>query len=304
VETDKNSVLTLRVNSWHEARLVADALQDWTFRGQHDASWTLDSALQRAGKEGEYMPAMLSGIEQELIEGFQRRAHHFLPDPPPLENLIDWMALIQHFGGMTRLLDFTKSFYVAAFFAVEKARSECAIWCVNHYAMTQGLEQFLKIDMINSTIPHWEILHRTAELAQELLKKDRHSFKKIIFEVQPFKLNQRLAVQQGVFLLPLSIDLPFMDSLAATLSLPPTVFVDSKIEEFTLQSNPRLLRKSSAIKLLLPRAIHHDVLQDLWNMNVNAATLFPGLDGLARSTNYHSQISNLWDIKYRSGGFK
>lgn len=46
---------------------------------------------------------MLSGNEEQIIDQFQRRAHHFLPDPPPLENLIDWMALIQHFRASARV---------------------------------------------------------------------------------------------------------------------------------------------------------------------------------------------------------
>jgi hypothetical protein len=39
--------------------------------------------------------------------------------------------LIQHHGGPTRLLDFTHSFYVAAFFALERATEDVAVWAVN-----------------------------------------------------------------------------------------------------------------------------------------------------------------------------
>src|SRR5258705_3034120 len=95
------NVLTLRLHTWHEARILADELQGWTFRGQQDGSWLLDSTLQRAGHDGRKSTLLLTGIEQAIIEEFQRRAHQFLPDPPPRENLIDWMALIQHYGGTT-----------------------------------------------------------------------------------------------------------------------------------------------------------------------------------------------------------
>lgn len=299
----RESVLTLRLNNWRDARILADELHGWTFRGQQDASWTLSSTLQRAAQPGR-SSIMLTGAEEQIIEQFQRCAHHFLPSPPPLENLIDWMALIQHFGGTTRLLDFTKSFYVAAFFAVERATTECAIWCVNHYALILGLERLLKIDTIKSTLPHWQVLHRIAAFAQEKLKNEKHSFERFVFEVQPFKLNERLAVQQGVFLCPLSVDVPFIHSLAATLNLTTTDFADSEIQEFNPLGNvKKLLEGVVELKLLLPLAIQHDVLQDLWSMNVNAASLFPGLDGLARSLNYHLRIESLWDIKYQSGGF-
>lgn len=150
----KKSILTLRLSNWHDARLLADELQGWTFRGQEDASWALSTKLQRAALPGRGS-IMLTGAEEQIIEQFQRRAHHFLPDTPPLENLIDWMALIQHYGGTTRLLDFTKSFYVAAFFAVERAATECAIWCIDHYQLLLALKRFLKAEKTNSTIPHW-----------------------------------------------------------------------------------------------------------------------------------------------------
>lgn len=299
----KRSVVTVRLHNWRDARFLADKLHGWTFRGQHDASWSLSTTLQRAALPGR-SSMMLTGAEEQIVEQFQRRAHHFLSAPPPLENLIDWLALIQHFGGTTRLLDFTKSFYVAAFFAVEKATTECAIWCVNHYAMILGLERFLNIDTIKSTLPHWQVLHRVAAFAQQRLRTGKPSFEKFVFEVQPFKLNERLAVQQGVFLCPLSVDIPFIDSLASTFGLTSTDFDGSEVEDFQpLGGVKELIEEVAVIKLLLPLAIQHDVLQDLWNMNVNAASLFPGLDGLARSLNYHLRIESLWDIKYESGGF-
>src|SRR5882724_6659024 len=92
------SVLTLRLNSWLQARALADVLHGWSFRGQQDASWPLNSALQRAAEEEGSTTVLLTGIEEEMIEEFQRTAHLFVTDPPRAENLIDWMALIQHFG--------------------------------------------------------------------------------------------------------------------------------------------------------------------------------------------------------------
>lgn len=299
------SVLTFRLNSWLQARALADALQGWSFRGQQEASWPLNSALQRAAEEEQSTTVLLTGIEEEMIEEFQRKAHHFVTDPPPAGNLIDWMALIQHFGGPTRLLDFTKSFYVAAFFAVERASGESAIWCVNHYELLLGLEKFLNLHTIKSTLPRWQVLHRTGAAVQEILRQNKISFQKAIFEVQPFKLNERLVIQQGLFLCPLSIGISFMDSLAETLGLAPTAFANSGVQDLGAFSDIERLRKEAAVvKLLIPRSIQHDVLQDLWNMNVNAATLFPGLDGLARSLHYHARIQNLWDVKYKAGGFE
>jgi hypothetical protein len=136
------------------------------------------------------------------------------------------------------------------------------------------------------------------------IRSDPDSLAKFVFEFQPFKLNQRLAAQQGLFLCPLSANVPFMDSLAATFALPPSVFSDAKTEEFKPPCDiKKFIEDVAVIKVLLPLAIHHDVLKDLRTMNVTAAALFPGLDGLARSLHYFLRIENLLEIKYLSGGF-
>jgi hypothetical protein len=299
------NVLTLRLNTWREARTLADELSGWRFRGQQDASWVLNTSLQRAGQQGQQTCFLLTKIEEQIIEEFQRRAHHFLPDPPQLESLIEWMAVIQHFGGPTRLLDFTSSFYVAAFFAVETASVECAIWCVDHYALYKAVGPFLGLDMEKSLLPYWQVSHRMGAVAQKMLKQYDNAFKTFIFEVQPFRLNERLAVQQGLFLCPLSVDIPFMQSPSATFGFPISAFADAKTEDYNaLVHTRKALKGIGVIKVLLPLAIHHDVLRDLWNMNVNAAALFPGLDGFARSLHHFLRMDNLWQIKYPSGGFR
>lgn len=282
------NVLTLRLNTWREARILADELTGWRFRGQLDASWMLSTVLERSGQRQETSPS-LSKIEQEIIEEFKRRAHHFLPAPPPLENLIEWMALIQHFGGPTRLLDFTRSFYVAAFFAVERASAESAIWCVNHDALLEAVRRLIGIKETDESV--WQVPHRTGAVLQKLLKQQQQgSFRgfPFILEVQPFRLNERLAVQQGIFLCPLVVEIPFIQSLTQTFALPPSAFADATAEAYnTVIHTGKMLKETSVIKLVLPLTIRRDVLRDLWNMNVTAATLFPGLDGFARSLHYY-----------------
>ena len=295
------NVLTLRLKTWHEARLLADELAGWTFRGQQDASWVLSTALQR-GVQGPLASVLLTKLEEQIIEEFQRRAHHFVPVPPPLDDLVEWMALIQHYGGPTRLLDFTSSFYVAAFFAVEKASTECAIWCVNSYALFKAAVSLLGLSKDQETsLPYWQVSHRMGLLAQNLLRQKQNSVAQFIFEIQPFRLNERLSVQQGVCLCPLSVDVPFMQSLAATFGLPLSAFTDAQAQEYQAFSDSKMrVDEVAVIKVLLPLGIHADVLRDLWNMNITAATLFPGLDGFARSLHYFLRMESLWGIKYRS----
>ncbi|MEN8233206.1 MAG: hypothetical protein ABFR35_11105, partial [Thermodesulfobacteriota bacterium] len=48
---------------------------------------------------------------------------------------------------------------------------------------------------------------------------------------------------------------------------------------------PKDCFEEGVIKINLPINIHNTALLDLDSMNINAATLFPGLEGFARSLN-------------------
>src|SRR5579859_1873652 len=100
----------------------------WAFRGVGKAEWTLQSSLERLE-----IPPIVEA-ERYLLTTFQRRVHHYISDPPAKENDLEWLALLQHHGAPTRLLDWTKSPYVALFFALDERCEEgekCALWAID-----------------------------------------------------------------------------------------------------------------------------------------------------------------------------
>jgi hypothetical protein len=84
---------------------------EWVYRGQRDAGWDLTTSLERHGPEGRTLP----GAEAELLRQFKRRAHVYLAPHHIASDTGEWLALMQHFGAPTRLLDVTRSRYVAAY---------------------------------------------------------------------------------------------------------------------------------------------------------------------------------------------
>jgi hypothetical protein len=86
------------------------------FRGLPDAKWTL---LPRAGRVLKALkPDVRSDWEARMFRTFKRRATPFVLGWHPANNW-DWLALAQHHGVPTRLLDWTHNPLVALFFAVD-----------------------------------------------------------------------------------------------------------------------------------------------------------------------------------------
>jgi hypothetical protein len=87
----------------------------WVFRGQSNKDWGLCAKVARPDICG---PAgYRQANEIKLFEDFEREAKRF--ERGVGFTRLDWMALAQHHGLPTRLLDWTTNPLVAAWFAVE-----------------------------------------------------------------------------------------------------------------------------------------------------------------------------------------
>jgi hypothetical protein len=110
------------------------------FRGQGDAGWKLETTLERSGHRtmplNEYYklitrigPAVEAFTQMktpkydpELIKGLSDREALFAPDRFPSGIHYEYMAYLRHHGFPSPLLDWSRSPYVAAFFAFRHAR--------------------------------------------------------------------------------------------------------------------------------------------------------------------------------------
>ena len=76
-------------------------------------------------------PHILEEREEAFLWEFHARVHGQIADAPTTDAKLEWLSLLQHYGGPTRLLDVTRSPYVAAYFAADKAgNGDCAVWAL------------------------------------------------------------------------------------------------------------------------------------------------------------------------------
>ena len=87
---------------------------EWVFRGHSNEDWRLQPSVGRGD------PYRLDW-ERLLLDQFRRLAEPYVTSAGLTE--WDWLALAQHHGLPTRLLDWTFNSLVACFFACAKARS-------------------------------------------------------------------------------------------------------------------------------------------------------------------------------------
>jgi FRG domain len=266
-----------------------EAFQRWSapfkdrgcFRGHREASWKLDTTLDRALQKtitvetGDTVHTSFTKLNPEsnekgvLLE-FQRGTHNHHSASLALEHVVDWLALMQHYGAPTRLLDWTLSPYVALYFAMqEDSEGEAALWAIDLKWLEERSDEVLRRH--HEDWPDCSDFNAQRQYINRILFGDDNPY--IIVSASPMQLNERMLAQQGRLLCNLRHDVGFSSVLLGMLLL------------------PSIVERQVVSKVVLKKDQRITFLDELRRMNIHRASLFPGLDEFGRLLGVNLDIS-------------
>jgi hypothetical protein len=246
----------VRVSSWVELqdRLFGESWDEalrryrsrWVFRGcavDHE----LKTSLLRLGPR-------CADLELPLLRTFRKYARWA---PGREDNVWCWLALAQHHGLPTRLLDWTFSPYVALHFVTEDAAKfdrDGIVWAVDYVTANQLLPAALQriLTEEQAAVFTGEMLSRAASSLREL---DATGEEFVVF-FEPPSLDDRIVNQHALF---------------------------SMMPRADLSPGSWFGRHSELVqRIIVPAALKYEVRDKLDQANVTERVLYPGLDGLCR----------------------
>ena len=268
--------------------------KEWVFRGDSEVR-PLKTTLERTWENFPKIEVKdLRGLEKRLERDFRRQYQMYSPAIRPKEDdYLLWLSLMRHYGTPTRLLDFTYSFFIAAFFALverpredavpkksakaQKSEEPAVVWLVDKSWLTY--HSIIVMDKIRKEKSEWA----DGKLWTAWQKRKGRAFKtifwdayppiKTVFPVNPLNKHERLYVQQGLFLCPGSL----------TDGSGPLGF----------EGNLKHMEgsKKAVLKIHIDPKCKTEVLRRLGRAGINLASLFPGLEGFARSLGTQTPIT-------------
>jgi FRG domain len=237
----------VRVDSWNDFRDEVNAVVGevfggtFAFRGQPDSEYELTSSFDR--RYGPLSPMQRARTQRRLEDLFQDIAARSAIATP--KDAVAGMCLGQHFGLATRMLDWTESRYIAAFFAFSSL--------LLRYSSSLDAEaardsRRVSVFAIRKSSPLWS--HETVEI--------------LSLGYAAAVDNDRLKRQRGLF------------TVNRTQHTSIEHFVQSYMEE-----NPAEVDVTPLYRFDIPVGEARKAIRDLHDMRISHSELFPGLEGVA-----------------------
>jgi hypothetical protein len=262
----------------------------WIYRGHKNHEHNLRPSIERICPRTEWPLT-----EYRILQEFQSKAPmHMSPAhlPPTANNRLSWLAIMQHYGAPTRLLDFTYSPYVALYFALrnrqENDGSHAEVWAINvaslhdqadktHRAAERAIREHNKTPPGNTRVSMLLADFRSSlQTAQE---SDRQWTSAIENALNPCGVRREHYNKHGF----VGIALPPVQNVR--LSSQQGVFLFNGAESLTFEASLHQMMQAAGTqwyrRLRIPKEALRDIEARLFQSNIHDLSLFPDAEGLA-----------------------
>jgi len=263
----------IKFDSWEEFRnyIVSwrenhDIMDKYVFRGHADSTWLLEPTIDRIKPKmppgtKKVFASWYQSIEKVLTEEYQRAAQLFSNQSIggallKATSVLDWLAIMQHHGAATRLLDVTFSPIIASFFAcsdVWKWEAEKEIW-----AFPLSIFNIVNSGENNQIIPKPQDAYAHYQ-SFDMSKTDEDMIGYTCSKI----LTDRQFHQQGAFLFSMSKTKSLLELLGK--------YFDNE--------SSKLIRMSFTFT---NRDDFTHAVNDIGKMGVTYSSLFPDIDGYSK----------------------
>lgn len=172
----------------------------YLYRGHARVEWELHSTLERLLGET-WNSERARHFERWSMLRFNSKFQLYNKENVTPKSKLAWLALMQHYGVPTRLLDFTESPYVALYFALEGADwtsgSDLAVFAIDYGGIMQASCSILnKRDSRFQELPS-TLYEKHDEVFENVIDPCNYD---ILWVTEPREINTRLDRQAGSFL--------------------------------------------------------------------------------------------------------
>lgn len=174
--------------------------RQFAWRGQVNADWALHSSLYRRlslTSGSNPVEKIFSAEEKNILTSLHRWGLHNVPGRGRL-SVLNQLAMLQHFGAPTRLIDVSFNAWVGAFFAVEEKWSNAELVNETDDARLFAFDVTTNIINEQSNLRGWEDSYSRPWTDVEIITQPEWTTS--FFAWKPPSLDARIFAQNGGFI--------------------------------------------------------------------------------------------------------
>jgi len=202
--------------------------------------------------------------EENMIRSFKRKYHHYSGNPPDKDDILEWLSIMRHWEAPVRFLDFTYCFWVAVYFAISR------LDCEKKAGLVYAFDSTWFAKSAEKKLPSYASIKDKHEKDNRIIRSLMKGGRRLIYPVNPFRLNERLTAQHGGFFVGGDMGESLLDNVRAHIGY--KKHIKKLVIDFTGDNKQDAICKRNSVL--------SEMIDD---MNIDNRVLFPDLRGFCES---------------------